>query len=120
VLRKNSRRQFELTHAARLQTILVMKAAENLARCRARRLKRDMGLSDAVRGRAWTTHSQPNAEWPRDFGGGAPKIREKLRQQFTGAHLPAISTVHAVLDRHNLVKHRRRDCTPRRAPSSTA
>jgi hypothetical protein len=29
-------------------------------------------------------------------GWGAPKIREKLRQQFTGPHLPAISTVHAV------------------------
>jgi hypothetical protein len=29
----------------------------------------------------------------------APKIREKLRQQFTGAHLPAMITVHAVLDR---------------------
>jgi putative transposase len=41
-------------------------------------------------------------------GWGAPKIREKLRRQFTGPHLPAISTVHAVLDRHNLVKHRRR------------
>src|SRR6187549_3768863 len=41
-------------------------------------------------------------------GWGAPKIREKLRQQFTGPHLPAISTVHAVLDRHQLVKHRRR------------
>ena len=41
-------------------------------------------------------------------GWGAPKIREKLRQQFTGPHLPAISTVHAVLDRHSLVQHRRR------------
>jgi putative transposase len=41
-------------------------------------------------------------------GWGAPNIREKLRQQFTGPHLPAISTVHAVLDRHSLVKHRRR------------
>ena len=41
-------------------------------------------------------------------GWGAPKIREKLRQQFTGPHLPAISTVHAVLDRFHLVKHRRR------------
>ncbi len=30
---------------------------------------------------------------------GAPKIREKLRQQSALAHLPAISTVHAVLDR---------------------
>src|SRR5919198_1409667 len=45
-------------------------------------------------------------------GWGAPKIREKLRQQFTGPHLPAISTVHAVLDRHNLVKHRRRRRPP--------
>lgn len=41
-------------------------------------------------------------------GWGAPKIREKLRQQITGVQLPAISTVHAVLDRHHLVKRRRR------------
>ena len=33
-------------------------------------------------------------------GWGAPKIREKLRRQSTAPHLPAISTVHAVLDRH--------------------
>ena len=47
-------------------------------------------------------------------GWGAPKIREKLRQRFTGPHLPAISTVHAVLDRHHLVKRRRR-----RRPAAT-
>src|SRR5262249_29212376 len=41
-------------------------------------------------------------------GWGAPKIREKLRQRAELPHLPAISTVHAVLDRHGLVKHRRR------------
>ena len=41
-------------------------------------------------------------------GWGAPKIREKLRQQVPGVQLPAISTVHAVLDRHGLVKRRRR------------
>jgi putative transposase len=41
-------------------------------------------------------------------GWGAPKLREKLRQQFAGPHLPAISTVHAVLDRHGLVKRRQR------------
>src|SRR6202521_666605 len=41
-------------------------------------------------------------------GWGAPKIREKLRQQYTAPHLPAISTVHAVLDRHGLVHRRRR------------
>jgi putative transposase len=40
-------------------------------------------------------------------GWGAPKIREKLRPQITTAQLPAISTVHAVLDRHGLVKRRR-------------
>jgi putative transposase len=34
---------------------------------------------------------------------GAPKIREKLRRQQLGIQLPAISTVHAVLDRHGLV-----------------
>ena len=50
-------------------------------------------------------------------GWGAPKIREKLRQQFTGPHLPAISTVHAVLDRHHLVHHRGR--RRRRAAGTT-
>jgi putative transposase len=48
---------------------------------------------------------------------GAPKIREKLRQQFTGPQLPAISTVHAVLDRYHLVQRRRRR---RHATGSTA
>ena len=41
-------------------------------------------------------------------GWGAPKIREKLRRQSTAPHLPAISTVHAVLDRHGLVRRRHR------------
>jgi len=41
-------------------------------------------------------------------GWGAPKIREKLRRQSAAPHLPAISTVHAVLDRHGLVHRRRR------------
>jgi putative transposase len=49
-------------------------------------------------------------------GWGAPKIREKLRQQSTAPHLPAISTVHAVLDRCGLVHHRRRR---RRVPLGT-
>ena len=48
-------------------------------------------------------------------GWGAPKIREKLRQQFAGPHLPAISTVHAVLDRHGLVHRRRHRRHGRRA-----
>jgi putative transposase len=73
------------------------------------------GLSD----RSHRAHRQANrlpapieatiVRLTREYPGwGAPKIREKLRQQFTGPHLPAISTVHAVLDRHNLVRHRRR------------
>jgi putative transposase len=39
---------------------------------------------------------------------GAPKIRERLRQRWPEIAAPAISTVHAVLDRHGLVTHRRR------------
>ena len=39
---------------------------------------------------------------------GAPKIREKLRRRYSGIQTPAISTVHAVLDRHGLVKHGRK------------
>jgi len=34
---------------------------------------------------------------------GAPKIREKLRRLHDDLQTPAISTVHAVLDRHGLV-----------------
>jgi putative transposase len=33
----------------------------------------------------------------------APKIREKIKRRNLGLALPAISTVHAVLDRHGLV-----------------
>jgi putative transposase len=44
---------------------------ENLrvARCRVRRLMREMGLTGATRGRAWvtTTQSQPNADRPSDL-----------------------------------------------------
>ncbi len=42
---------------------------------------------------------------------GAPKLREKLRRQELGISLPAISTVHAVLDRHGLVSRGRRRST---------
>jgi putative transposase len=38
---------------------------------------------------------------------GAPKIRERLKRRFPDVHTPAVSTVHAVLDRHDLVKKRR-------------
>jgi putative transposase len=38
---------------------------------------------------------------------GAPKIREKLRRRFSDIRPPAISTVHAVLDRNGLVTHGR-------------
>ena len=44
---------------------------------------------------------------------GAPKIRERLRQRWPEIAAPAISTVHAVLDRHGLVTHRRRLRRPR-------
>ena len=44
---------------------------------------------------------------------GAPKIRERLRQRWPDIPSPAISTVHAVLDRHGLVTHRRRRRRPR-------
>ena len=41
---------------------------------------------------------------------GAPKIRELVRNKYPDIKLPAISTVHCVLDRHGLVdKHRRRN-----------
>jgi len=39
---------------------------------------------------------------------GAPKIRERLRRLHPNVRTPAISTVHAVLDRHGLVKRRRK------------
>jgi putative transposase len=39
---------------------------------------------------------------------GAPKIRERLRRKYPDVHYPAISTVHAVLDRNGLVKRRKR------------
>ena len=38
---------------------------------------------------------------------GAPKIREKLKRRHVEMTLPAISTVHAVLDRHGLVSRGR-------------
>ncbi|MCT9000420.1 IS481 family transposase [Chelativorans intermedius] len=38
---------------------------------------------------------------------GAPKIRERLARLYPDVHCPAISTVHAVLDRHGLVKRRK-------------
>jgi len=41
---------------------------------------------------------------------GAPKIRELVRNKYPDIKLPAISTVHCVLDRHDLVdKHKRRN-----------
>lgn len=39
---------------------------------------------------------------------GAPKIRDKLIRDFPMIKAPAISTIHAVLDRNGLVKRRRR------------
>lgn len=39
---------------------------------------------------------------------GAPKIREKLLKEYPGIRPPAISTIHALLDRHGLVSRRKR------------
>jgi putative transposase len=38
---------------------------------------------------------------------GAPKIAELLARRYPDVHRPAISTIHAVLDRRGLVKHRK-------------
>jgi putative transposase len=51
-----------------------------------------------------TTLVNLKKEYP---GWGAPKIRERLRRRYPDLPCPAISTVHAVLDRHGLVVHRR-------------
>ena len=48
---------------------------------------------------------QLKREYPR---WGAPKIRERLRRRYPAVTCPAISTVHAVLDRHGLVTRRKR------------
>lgn len=39
---------------------------------------------------------------------GAPKIRERLARKYPDVQTPAKSTIHAVLDRHGLVKKRKR------------
>jgi putative transposase len=44
---------------------------------------------------------------------GAPKIRERLRRLYPDVHTPAISTVHAVLDRNGLVPRGPKRCRNR-------
>jgi putative transposase len=39
---------------------------------------------------------------------GAPKIRERLKRRYPDVQTPAVSTVHAVLDRNDLVRRRKR------------
>lgn len=39
---------------------------------------------------------------------GAPKIRDKLIKEYPGIKPPAASAIHAILDRHGLVKRRKR------------
>ena len=48
-------------------------------------------------------------------GWGAPKIRERLKRLYPQVHCPAISTVHAVLDRHGMVKRKSRSRRNKRA-----
>ena len=43
---------------------------------------------------------------------GAPKLRDRIHTHYPELALPAKSTVHAVLDRHGLVKKKRRRTTP--------
>ncbi len=50
---------------------------------------------------------------------GAPKIRERLRRLYPDIRCPAISTVHAVLDRNGLVKRRRRRRIKRKGTALT-
>jgi len=49
---------------------------------------------------------------------GAPKIRDKLIREFPMIKPPAVSTVHAVLDRNGLVKRRKRRRYKAKARSS--
>lgn len=42
-------------------------------------------------------------------GWGAPKIQEKIKRKHPTSRIPAISTIHAVLDRHGLVKSKLRN-----------
>ena len=51
---------------------------------------------------------------------GAPKIRERVRQRWPEIPCPAISTVHAVLDRRGLVRHRRRRARSARTGTTLA
>lgn len=44
---------------------------------------------------------------------GAPKIREHMLTRFPDIKTPAKSTVHAVLDRNGLVKHKRANARPK-------
>ena len=44
---------------------------------------------------------------------GAPKIRERMLTRFPDIKTPAKSTVHAVLDRNGLVKHKRANARPK-------
>jgi putative transposase len=39
---------------------------------------------------------------------GAPKIQERIKTKFPGTRIPAISTIHAVLDRHGFVQSKLR------------
>jgi putative transposase len=49
---------------------------------------------------------------------GAPKIQDRLKKRYPAVHCPAISTVHAVLDRHDLVKRKKRRSRAQGTPLS--
>ena len=75
------------------------------------RSRRPFGQAKRLPAQIEATIVRLKREYP---GWGAPNIREKLRQQSTLAHLPAVSTVHAIRDRHGLVRRRRRCRHPAR------
>jgi putative transposase len=91
------------SHGNRLQNLRPVQGLRRAGLQRPKPAAASAGESAAGGGRGHDRASE--REYP---SWGASKIREKLRQQVTGPHFPATSTVHAVLDRRGLVTHRRR------------
>jgi putative transposase len=67
------------------------------------------------RSRAPRTHGRQTDPWTEgwllwargEYKWGAKKLRQILAREYPGVHLPAVSTINALLDRHGLVKKRR-------------
>ena len=63
------------------------------------------GMPTSCRSRSSARSCGIKKEYP---SWGAPKIRDKLIREYPMITPPAVSTIHAVLDRHGLVKRRKR------------